>query len=306
MKIRSHFFYYVCMSLMCMNIQAIYAQEGSIAKGSENPEKTFKAGAATANITPFLGGGIVGNWNTPTATYVHDELRTRCLVLDDGETKLAFIIVDNIGLERELIDETKRLIQEESGIPREHILVSAIHNHSSVSARGTPFNEYQNFLIRRMVDVVRIALVNLAPAQIGWGVGNVPEHVFVRRWKMQPGTPINNPFGGEDKVVMNPGRGEWDLLEPAGKPDTEVSFISLKSLTGKPIALLANYSLHYVGGVPKEHISADYFAVFADRIQELMDADRQDPPFVGIMSNGTSGDVNNINFGCPTYSKSSL
>src|SRR5690606_3600988 len=35
---------------------------------------------------------------------------------------------------------------------------------------------------------------------------------------------------------------------------------------------------------------------FADRLQELLKADRQDPPFVAIMSNGTSGDVNNINF----------
>jgi len=41
--------------------------------------------------------------------------------------------------------------------------------------------------------------------------------------------------------------------------------------------------------------STYYFAVFADRIQELLKADRQDPPFVGILSNGTSGDVNNIN-----------
>jgi hypothetical protein len=49
-----------------------------------------------------------------------------------------------------------------------------------------------------------------------------------------------------------------------------------------------------VGNVPDGHISADYFAVFADRIQELLGADRQDPPFVGMMSNGTSGDVNNI------------
>src|SRR5690606_679506 len=81
--------------------------------------------------------------------------------------------------------------------------------------------------------------------------------------------------------------------------DPEVSFISVQATDGRPIALLANYSLHYVGGVPSGHISADYFAVFADRIQQLLNADRQDPPFVGIMSNGTSGDVNNINFRGP-------
>ena len=303
MKFRLHIFYCICISFIFINIQVVSAQSGSFIQGGNSLEKVFKAGAATANITPFLGGGIVGNWYTPTATFVHDELHARCLVLDDGETRLAFLIVDNIGLERELIDEAKKLIQEQTGIPSENILVSAIHTHSSVDAKGTPFNEYQLFLIRRMVDVVRIAIVNLAPAQIGWGVGNVPEHVFIRRWKMQPGTQIINPFGGEDQVVMNPSRGEWDLLEPAGKPDTEVSFISLKSATGEPIALLANYSLHYVGGVPNDHISADYFAVFADRIQELLEADRQDPPFVGIMSNGTSGDVNNINFGAPPLRK---
>ncbi len=82
-----------------------------------------------------------------------------------------------------------------------------------------------------------------------------------------------------------------------GPTDPQVSFLSVQTAKGSPIALLGNYSLHYVGGLPKDHISADYFAVFADRVQDLLKADRQDPPFVAILSNGTSGDVNNINFG---------
>jgi hypothetical protein len=49
-----------------------------------------------------------------------------------------------------------------------------------------------------------------------------------------------------------------------------------------------------VGGVPEGHVSADYFAVFAERLRELFKADHSDPPFVGAMSNGTSGDVNNV------------
>jgi len=249
----------------------------------------------------------------PPAAHVHDELHVRCLVLDDATTMLAFIIVDNIGLNRDLIDEAKRVIQEESNIPRENLLVSATHTHSSISAEGVgekrrqfdnvePFDEYQKFLIRRMADGVRIAINNLESARIGWGVGSVPEHVFVRRWRMKPGTPIPNPFGGQDSVKMNPGR-DPKLLEPAGKPDPDVSFISVQSIEGKPIALLANYSLHYVGGNPRDHISADYFGVFTDRIQELLKADRLEPPFVGIMTNGTSGDVNNINFGAPGVRK---
>jgi len=291
--------------LMSVGILTIEAQTASTMKGN-NPKKVFKAGAATSNITPFLGGGLVGNFGTPPpAAHVHDELHARCLVLDDGATKLVFIIVDNIGIRRDLIDEAKRLIQEETGIPRSNVLISAIHTHSSVSAggegekrrqfnSGQDFDWYQEFLIRRFADVTRIALNNLEPAQIGWGSGSVPQHVFVRRWKMKE--PVINPFGKYDKVVMNPGRVS-NLLEPASQPDPEVSFVSVQSTNGRPIALLANYSLHYVGGTLRNDISADYFAIFADRIQELLEADRQYPPFVGAMSNGTSGNVNNIDFG---------
>jgi hypothetical protein len=124
----------------------------------------------------------------------------------------------------------------------------------------------------------------------------VSAQVFNRRWFLRPGTPIPNPFGGQDKVMMNPGRGRPELLEPAGPTDPQVGFLTVRSTGGRPIALLANYSLHYVGGVPQGHVSADYFAAFADRISQLLGADRLDPPFVGIMSNGTSGDVNNIDF----------
>ena len=306
-------FAYIVMLLMFISIQSIQARPGETKDKGPGTGKVFKAGAATANITPPLGLGIVGGWGAPEATHIHDELHARCIVLDDGEKKLVFIIVDNIGMNRDLIDKAKALIQEETNIPRANVLVSATHTHSSVSSggagdyrrelsSGASFVNYQEFLIRRIADVARIAINNLEPAQVGWGGGNAPEHVFVRRYKMKPGTPMPNPFGGQDKVVMNPGRNP-NVIGHAGENDPEVSFISVKSITGKPIALLANYSLHYVGYVPKGEISADYFAVFADRIQELLKADRQEPSFVGIMSNGTSGNINNNNYLKPSITK---
>ncbi|MGE3819234.1 MAG: hypothetical protein AB7I30_07340, partial [Isosphaeraceae bacterium] len=84
-----------------------------------------------------------------------------------------------------------------------------------------------------------------------------------------------------------------------GPIDPDVWVLSIRSPEGRPVALLANYSLHYVGGVGSGHVSADYFGAFADRVQELLGADRLDPPFVGVMSNGTSGDINNIDFRTP-------
>lgn len=266
-------------------------------------ENLFKAGAYAANITPPLGLPIVGNFAPqPLAKNVHDELHARILVLNDSKTTLVFVIIDNLLIKRQVLDEAKERIENEMEIPAQNILMSASHTHSGPSANGgtswnigTPFDDYQKFLISRIVDGVRAAIFRMEPARIGWGVGSVPQHVFNRRWIMKE--PVINPFGELDIAQMNPPRGSKNLLRPAGVTDQQVSFISVQSLERRrPIALLGNYSLHYVGGVPREDISADYFAVFADRIQELLKADRQDPPFVGILSNGTSGDINNVNF----------
>jgi neutral ceramidase len=274
--------------------------------------KAFKAGAATSNITPALGGAIVGGWAPVPATHIHDELHARCLALDDGTTRLVFVVVDSVSVNREVWDEAKRLVHEATGLAPEHMMMSATHTHSATSARGsnplvlassdaaprTMLDDYQGFLARRIADGVRRAINNLEPARIGWGAGQVPQHVFNRRWLLKDGKTAVNPFGGQDHAVMNPGN-RPDLLKPAGPTNPEVYFLSVQSTSGRPIALLANYWLHYVGGVGSGHISADYFGAFCDRIQELLGADRQNPPFVGILANGPCGDVNNINVGAP-------
>jgi hypothetical protein len=281
----------------------LVAASASATALAQDDRKVFRAGAAASNITPPLGEPIVGGWASPPATHVHDELHARCLVLDDGRTKLAFVICDNVGVAREVFDAARALVRKETGIAEGHVLMASTHTHSATSAR--PANvlasdgrlaDYPRFLARRIADGVRRALNQMEPAQIAWGSVDVPSQVFNRRWFLKPGTPNPNPFGGQDRVRMNPPRGSPDLLEPAGPTDPQVSFVSVRSRDGRPIALLANYSLHYVGGVPEGHVSADYFAVFADRVGLLLKADRLDPPFVGILTNGTSGDVNNINF----------
>ena len=69
------------------------------------------------------------------------------------------------------------------------------------------------------------------------------------------------------------------------------------------ISVLSAYSLHYVGGVGSGHISADYYGMFCEALTKLQHAEDNDPPFVAMMANGTSGDVNNINFRTPRPGK---
>ncbi len=234
------------------------------------------------------------------AKHVHDDTHARSIVMDNGVTRLAIVVSDLCMVYKETLDKAKAKAARHTGIPVENMMMSATHTHSGGTACGVFQSEpepfYLDFLAERIADAVIRANNNRVPALIGWGKGEEKGQVFNRRWYTTSEKGMKNPFGGVDKVRMNPGVKSPDLKEPAGPTDPEVSVLSIKAVTGEPIALLANYSLHYVGGTRSGDISADYFGMFASRVKELVGKGSEERPFVAIMSNGTSGDINNIDF----------
>ena len=267
-------------------------------------EKVFRAGAAISDITSPLGSKIIGGFVPFPSTRVHDQLHARCLVLDDGTTKLVFVVLDLLGLARQVSDEARLIIEKETKIPAANVLISATHTHSAASVLGQnprtikqTLDEYQKLVVRRIADGVKKANDQLRPAEIAFGNVEAPEHVFNRRWFLKDGKMPLNPFGKLDRVKMNPGAGNPDLIEPAGPTDPTASFIFIREPNGKPIALFSTYSLHYVGGVENGDISSDYYGVYCEKIKELLSP--QNNSFVALMANGTSGDINNINFKTP-------
>ena len=295
--------------LLAVSLPGTISAQDRNNSGDAAQKKIFKAGSSTSNITPRIGTSINGNMEDERITNVHDETFARAMVLDDGQTRLAIVVSDLCMVSRETLDAAKQIAFKETSIPVENMLMSATHTHSAGTAcsvfQSDPDPAYLKFLAERIADAVIRANNNRMPAKIGWGAGREPGQVFNRRWKMKPGTKMVNPFGTEDKVLMNPGIGNPELLEPAGPTDPEISIVSVQSVDGTPIGLLANYSLHYVGGTGKGEISADYYGMFAKRMQQMVGVENPDRPFVAIMSNGTSGNINNINFGGPKPAPSS-
>jgi neutral ceramidase len=274
--------------------------------------ESLKAGAAISNITPDIGAPVIGGFVPFPSTQIHDELNVRCLVLDDGSKKIALVVCDLLGIHRIVSEEARRLILERHGIPVANVMISGTHTHSAPSALGDDRlepeqkpNEYQAFVIRRIVDGVSRAINNLRPAKLAFGSVDVPEHLFNRRWHMRPGTVPPNPFGQTDIVKMNPPAGSPNLMEPAGPIDPAISIIAVRDLQDRPISIFSAYSLHYVGGVGSGHISSDYFGYYCEHMRKLIEAEisvpqsEDVPPFVAMMANATSGDINNINFQNP-------
>src|SRR5262245_4680390 len=105
--------------ILCMQFTGLTADQTT----SNSSNRRFLAGAAASNITPPLGGSIMGLFNERHSAHIHDELHARCLVLDDGSTRIGIVVCDNCMIPRQILDETKRRIQERSGLPADHILI---------------------------------------------------------------------------------------------------------------------------------------------------------------------------------------
>src|SRR5262249_45437775 len=92
--------------------------------------RTFSAGAAAVDISPTqFPVNMPGGFSQNLAKGSNDPLHARALVLDDGKTVVALVLVDNLGVAREAGDEAKLLASRRCPILPENMLVSATHTH---------------------------------------------------------------------------------------------------------------------------------------------------------------------------------
>lgn len=274
----------------------------------------LRAGAFAQDITPLPGqlpSPINGGMKGAFAKTVTDPMHARSFALQSGSTTLVFCVVDACMIPREICEAAKAVASRATGIPASHLLISATHSHSCATL--TPVFQsnadpvYLANLPARIAESIIRAHANLEPAEIAFGQSANPDQVFNRRWLVKAGESYENPFDiTTDRAWMNPGFKNPKVTAPAGPVDPAVAILAARAKSdGRPLAFLANYSLHYVGGLPA--ISADYFAAFARELTARLSATDAryagKPAFVGIMSNGTSGNINNVNYAAPAPPK---
>ncbi len=264
--------------------------------------KTFRAGACAVDVMPkkwpvvVSGGFLEGKAGGPAGT-----LHARCLVLDDGTTKVAFAVVDTLMMTREFCDEAKELASKATGIPATHILISAIHSHSAPSVMGAlgtgVQDDYVPVLRDGIVQGIEQAAKNLAPAKVGWTVADAREYTNCRRWILRPDRIGTDPFGQRNiRAMMHPGYQSPSHVGPSGPIDPALTLLAVQSPDGKPIAVLANFSQHYFGAGA---VSSDYFGIFCAKLAAMLGADKLQPPFVAMMSQGTAGDLHWMDYSQP-------
>jgi hypothetical protein len=265
---------------------------------------TFRAGAYTVDVTPRTFPIITsGGFLAATAKRAEGTLHARAVALESGGQRVVITVVDTLMMPREFLDRIKETVARSTGIPAGKMLISATHSHSTppvMGALGTDENaEYARFLEERIVKAMEGAVRNLAPARAGWIAVEDAEHTHCRQWILRPDRIRKDPFGEMTiRSNMHPGYQHPDFIGPAGPQEPGLTLLSFQTPEGRPIALIAKYSMHYVGaggGI----VSPDYYGPFCENMQRLIGAQDGDRPCVAIMSQGTSGDQHWMDYSQP-------
>lgn len=254
----------------------------------------LKVGAAIVDVTPdqlpvLINGGML----TRSADQIRTRINARAIAITDGSESIAIVVVDSCMLPRILLDDAKQRAFSRTGIKPENILVSATHTHSAPSAFGAlgtePDSNYVPLIRERIAEAIVKAQANQQLAKVGWGSTNAEAFTALRRWIRRPDRVDTDPFGNQTvRANMHSAR-DLDLVTgPSGPEDPELSILAFQTPQGIPIAALANFSMHYFSDQP---ISADYFGLFCDGLEQHAAKNHADSSFVGIMSHGCSGDI---------------
>jgi neutral ceramidase len=249
----------------------------------------LRVGRAELVITPPAGVPMAGYYSTRLATGTHDDLHAKALVLQSGDIRAALIACDLISVPPAVVEEARRLIEQQTGIPQAHVMISATHSHTGPLMMGggardaayggelEPAKKYIRDLPAKIAGSAVLASKHLQPATAQFAKGSETSINFNRRFFMKDGT-----------VGWNPGKLNANIVKPAGPVDPDVALVYFESNARTPLASYVNFALHLdtVGGL---EISADYPATMAALLGKA-----KSPGMLTLFTNGAAGNINHI------------
>jgi len=288
--------------MMVWPFRAILLVGVSALAGLSAESGTLQVGAAKIDITPSADAAL------PMSGYadrkegfkgIHDHIYARAIVVSDGVKLAAIVTWELIGVPTAVWEALSQRIAQETGIAVECQLIAAVHDHSAPAPFGMYGNDspksavYTKQVEDASVEAVRSAKENLQPAKISIGTGKAYVNINRREYSFEGGW--------------------WLGYNPEGPSDKTVTVIRFDTPSGKPIALLINYSVHaVVMGGENYQISGDLAGTTSRYVENYYRGEPEDAPrsdagaaiqlrpqetsdkVVALWTSGAAGDQNPI------------
>ncbi len=262
----------VSMGLFVVALVFISIPIGAVA--CRRPQWRLMAGAYSLPITPmttaegipihpdgsqvYLAG--FGSFGSRPASKVHDDIYTRCLILDYDGRAIVFVQLDLIGFMIDQVDLVRQEVENLYGIEADNVIIACTHTHSGPDTLGL-WNSwypapgvnwpYMNYIRNQILDCVGNAYLSMEQASIRFASTTVP---------------------GLMKNSRDPGR---------VYPDLEV--MKVDNRRGKTIATMINYAGHpEVLWSNNLELTSDYVGYLCDKVEEKLGG-------VAVFMNGALG-----------------
>jgi len=256
----------------------------------------LQAGLAEIDITPPIGYRMAGYFDERFSTGVHDPLKAKAIVLQQGRRQVALVFCDLLGVSLHVSRAARAQASRATGIPVTNIVIAATHSHTgplfddvrrdyfhqeAMEKSGRDDREqidYPAFLTQQLVRVIAKARKNLRPAELDAAIATQEGLPFNRRYYMKNG-----------KVVFNPGLLNPNIVRPAGPVDSDVGILVVHNTNdAQPVGGLTVFAMHAdtVGGT-------DYSADYPYFIQQTL-RKKFGPDYISAFGAGTCGDINHI------------
>ncbi len=131
--------------------------------------ETFTDGNGNGKFDPVW---IAGFGNNKPANGIHDDVWARAMVIDDGKTRLAIVVLDAIGFMNNDVIDLRGKISKESGIT--YAIVTSTHTHEGPDLLGlwgkNPLNTgvnaaHMEYVKNQAAKAIDTAAKNLRPAR---------------------------------------------------------------------------------------------------------------------------------------------
>jgi len=231
----------------------------------------LRAGAASRDITPGLGGDFFG--------YVRPDIRARgvalrlsahALVLDDGDRRVAMLTLD---LGAPLVTSEILARVADLGYGLGNLLVAATHTHAGP-------NKPDEWIAMRAAQALRAAHEALRPATAAWATARLDDANLNRSLEAHLANHGMDLYPGTGEVALDPDGDEHPR-------DTTLRLLRVDGADGEPLAAWAHFSVHPTTFSPANvYLSSDFPGAATRHFRRGFER----PP-VAIFTNGTEGDL---------------
>ena len=221
------------------------------------------AGAAKVDITREDAGPAYGR------------LHARALVVRSGGITTAIVTLDVVSIgeigyvDNDYLGKVRAQVEQELGIKPANVVINASHCH------GVPSRDIDV----RTVQAIRQAAQNLVPVTVGVGTGHEDRIQENRRLKLKNGKELDvrhaySMPADEDVAGIGP-------IDPV------IGILRLDRQDGGTLAVVYNFAMHPIQGVPGKENTADVTGFSSEVIEDNLGQGA-----VALFVQGCGGDIN--------------